>query len=201
MTAHTAVDALSHAIESYVSRARGPISARYALAAFRLLSRGVDAVLENPSDLVGRGRLQLGAAMAGTAIENSMLGAAHSAANPLTARFDVVHGQAVGIMLPAVIRFNAAGSEEAARAYGELLPGERLDRWFERILRRFELPLRLLEVGVDPEALPGLSEDAAEQWTAQFNPVPVGAGDFERLYREVLGAGELAASPVGGGSG
>ena len=58
--------------------------------------------------MIHRGRMLLGAAFAGTAIENSMLGAAHSCANPLTARFDVVHGEAVGVMLPHVVRFNSA---------------------------------------------------------------------------------------------
>src|SRR6185436_18578072 len=65
------------------------------------------------------GMMQLGAAFAGMAIENSMLGAAHAAANPLTARYGMVHGQAVGLMLPAVIGFNA-GEPEAKARYHEL---------------------------------------------------------------------------------
>src|SRR5688500_19112023 len=75
--------------------------------ALRLIVDAFPKVLESPSNLRARGRMLLAAAYAGTAIENSMLGAAHAAANPLTAHFNVVHGQAVGLMLPAVIRFNA----------------------------------------------------------------------------------------------
>src|SRR5256714_6007331 len=80
----------------------------YAHKGFKLTIPNLPRVFQDPQDLEARGRMQLGAAFAGLAIENSMLGAAHAAANPLTAHFGVVHGQAVGVMLPAVIRFNAA---------------------------------------------------------------------------------------------
>jgi alcohol dehydrogenase len=62
--------------------------------------------VENPSDLDARARMQFGACLAGLAIENSMLGAAHALANPLTAAFGIPHGQAVAIMLPHVVRHN-----------------------------------------------------------------------------------------------
>src|SRR5258707_15111309 len=81
--------------------------------------RSFERVFKNPQDLEARGRMQLGAAFAGLAIENSMLGAAHAAANPLTAHFGIVHGQAVGMMLPHVVRFNGA-DPEALKAYAEL---------------------------------------------------------------------------------
>ena len=107
MTACTGIDALAHALETAVTRKRTPLSAIYSREAFRLCLGGLERVLREPANLEARAMMQLGAAFAGTAIENSMLGAAHAAANPLTARFGVVHGQAVGLMLPAVIAFNA----------------------------------------------------------------------------------------------
>src|SRR5204863_541522 len=79
-------------------------------------------VVTHPHDLEARGRMLLGAALAGLAIENSMLGAAHAAANPLTAHFRIVHGQAVGLMLPHVIRFNAR-QPESSKVYSELAVG------------------------------------------------------------------------------
>src|SRR5882724_7505036 len=86
---------------------------------FKLTVPNLPRVLQDPQDLEARGRMQLGAAFAGMAIENSMLGAAHSAANPLTAHYGIVHGQAVGMMLPHVVRFN--GKEPAAlQAYAQL---------------------------------------------------------------------------------
>jgi alcohol dehydrogenase len=81
----------------------------YSHEAFKLLVPNFSRVLENPEDLEARGSMLLGAAFAGTAIENSMLGAAHAAANPLTAHYDIVHGQAVGMMLPHVVRLQRAG--------------------------------------------------------------------------------------------
>ena len=87
-----------------------------------LQRQSLPRVLQKGGDLEARAGMLLGAALAGLAIENSMLGAAHAAANPLTAHFHIVHGQAVGMMLPAVIRFNAADAE-TARVYEELCAG------------------------------------------------------------------------------
>lgn len=108
VTAVTGMDAISHAVESYVCNRRNPISTIFSREAWRLLATNYLRVIQNPTDLDARESMQLGAAYAGLAIENSMLGAAHSLANPITARFGTVHGQAVGIALPHVVRFNAA---------------------------------------------------------------------------------------------
>src|SRR6185436_15036686 len=83
---------------------------------FKLAVPNLRHVMENPQDLEARGRMQLAAAFAGIAIENSMLGAAHAAANPLTAHYGIAHGQAVGMMLPHVVRYNGE-NREALQAY------------------------------------------------------------------------------------
>ena len=208
VTALTGLDALVHAVESAVTTRRTVWSAMFSREAFRLCSGALETVLRSPGDLEARGRMLLGAALAGTAIENSMLGAAHSAANPLTAHFGVVHGAAVGLMIPRVIRFNAALPEVQA-LYADLVaadgggpgsdgidtsagtsPGaaaaEVLARRFEGWLRTAGLPTTLAEAGVDPAKIPLLAEEASRQWTATFNPRPITAPDFERLYREAL---------------
>jgi alcohol dehydrogenase len=139
--------------------------------------------------------MQLGAALAGAAIEKSMLGAAHAAANPLTAHFDIVHGQAVGLMLPHVVRFNAE-RPEAREIYAELAVagGIREDFGFpENAVNGLVVQLRnLLELaGLSKvaesqrpkrEIIPRLAEEAARQWTASFNPRPVSKEDFEEFY-------------------
>ena len=108
VAAATGMDAMSHALETAVTSGGGIlISQMLSREAFRLCSRGLRRVFDKPSDIEARADVLLGAALAGMAIENSMLGAAHAAANPLTARYGVLHGHAVGLMLPAVIRFNA----------------------------------------------------------------------------------------------
>ncbi len=192
VTACTGIDALAHAFETAVTKKRNPLSAMYSREAFRLCYGAIERVLEDPRDLEARSQMQLGAAFAGTAIENSMLGAAHSAANPLTAHYGIVHGQAVGLMLPAVIAFNAR-DPEAHNHYLELamiaglaciddLIGE-----LDTILDAARMREGIAKLGIDPSAFPKLAAEAAQQWTAGFNPRKIDAQDFEELYAEVLG--------------
>jgi len=191
VTACTGIDALAHALETAVTMKRTALSLMYSREAFRLCMGGIERVLRDPEDLEARSAMLLGAAYAGTAIENSMLGAAHSAANPLTAHFDVPHGQAVGVMLPAVIAFNAVDSaahelyEEHATAAGLGSVEELLDR-LRAALALAELDTPLSELGIGRDQLPLLAREAAAQWTAKFNPRSVAAPDFERLYEEVF---------------
>jgi alcohol dehydrogenase len=117
VTAVTGLDAMTHAIESFVCTRRSPLSQSFSREAWRLLERNFVTVLRNPTDLEARGAMQLGSNLAGLAIENAMLGAAHACANPLTAHYGLTHGIAVGVMLPHVIRYNAT---TAAALFGEL---------------------------------------------------------------------------------
>jgi alcohol dehydrogenase len=205
VTAHTGIDAIAHAVETAVTQKRNPLSLMYSHEAFKLLVHSLPRVLSNPNDLEARGRMLLGAAFAGMAIENSMLGAAHSAANPLTAHFDVVHGEAVGIMLPLVVRFN--GNDPAARqAYAELASApeiacasdghepalEALIARLESLLNTANIARSLADCDVQRSMIPVMSEEAAKQWTAGFNPRPICARDFAALY-------EAAFEPRGNG--
>jgi alcohol dehydrogenase len=200
VAACTGLDALAHALETAVTTRRNPLSWLYSQEAFRLAVHAFPRVLETPDDLEARGAMLLAAAWAGTAIEASMLGAAHAAANPLTARYGITHGEAVALMLPEVIRFNA--KDPAAAAYAALLraarPGDpaespasaagELACLVEALRARAGLARSLAQHGVRAEAIPQLAEDASRQWTATFNPRPLGAFDFAGLYRAALGA-------------
>jgi alcohol dehydrogenase len=199
VTACSGIDALAHALETLVTRPRTPLSLIFSHEAFRLIIAALPRVLASPTDLEARGWMLLGAAWAGTAIENSMLGAAHAAANPLTAHFGVVHGQAVGMMLPHVVRFNA-GEDSVARAYAEVAcaaqaaspsdkqaaAAEHLATRLESLLELASLPRTLNQCGVSASDVPRLASDAARQWTAQFNPRTVTSTDFEHLYAAAL---------------
>ena len=192
VTACTGVDALAHALETAVTKKRTPLSAIYSRESFRLCMSGLERVLRDPGDLEARDMMQLGAAFAGTAIENSMLGAAHSAANPLTAHFGVVHGQAVGLMLPAVIAFNARDPLAHERylelsAAADLGPIEEFVEELEVLLDVAKMREGLAAYGIDRAKFPQLAKEAAQQWTASFNPRPIAAEDFEQLYEEVFG--------------
>jgi alcohol dehydrogenase len=181
VTAMTGIDSITHAIESFVTTKRSPLSQMFSRQAWQLLNGNIERVLAEPTDLRARAAMQLGAHLAGMAIENSMLGCAHSCANPLTAHYGIAHGLAVGIMLPAVIRFNASHVESL---YQEVHPGgsDFLANRLLALLRVAQLPGELSSLGVSRSILPVLAEEAAQQWTAQFNPRPATAADLARLY-------------------
>jgi len=207
VTATTGIDAVAHAVETYVSRRRNPVSLAFSREAWRLLSRHFSRVLDHPDDLDARSHMQLGASFAGLAIEHSMLGAAHALANPLSASYGVVHGQAVGLMLPHVIRFNG---HQFGHWYAELLQwtadpddvehhdgvkqrddqrtgaaealAERVTGW----LQRAGLATRLGQCGVDEAVVTDLAREAAEEWTGKFNPRDVNPAELAELYRRAL---------------
>ncbi len=198
VTALTGIDAISHALETWVTRPRNPISMMCSRQAWQLLSGNFGRVLSDPGDLAARGGMLLGAAWAGMAIENSMLGAAHALANPLTARYGIAHGQAVGIMLPHIIRFNG---EEFADWYHELtrfsdevagdVPGtgsgvDDLASFVEHLVQAAGLQINLQALGIQREQIPELAESAANQWTARFNPRPVDISSLSMLYENAL---------------
>jgi alcohol dehydrogenase len=191
VTADTGIDAISHALEAYVTTRRNPLAQAMAREAWRLLAGHFQRVLNDPSDLEARAGMQLGAHLAGMAIENSMLGATHALANPLTAHYGITHGQAIGLMLPHVIRFNAS---VVPRLYAELVqevhldngrqsdPADMLAKRVESLARSAGLPARLSDVGVNRAILPVLAEEAAQQWTGRFNPRPVTSAELLSLY-------------------
>ncbi|MGZ8939451.1 MAG: iron-containing alcohol dehydrogenase [Limisphaerales bacterium] len=199
VTAFTGIDTITHAVESAVTKKRNALSLMYSHEAFKLAIASFPQVLQSPQDIEARGRMQLAAAFAGTAIENSMLGAAHSAANPLTAHYDVVHGVAVGMMLPHIIRFNAE-EPTARRAYAELASAPELAcvsqgedyatdvlvRHIESLLDLAQFPRSLADCGLKKSDIPKLAEEAASQWTAKFNPRPITPADFRALYTAAL---------------
>lgn len=196
VTAHTGIDALAHAIETAVTRKKNGLSTAYSRRAFQLTFENFPKVMNSPRDLEARGAMLQGAALAGMAIENSMLGAAHSAANPLFAHYNVVHGEGVGVMLPWVIRFNGEDGE-AAEIYRQLAlmagiagPDDSAEiavRYLaDQVTEQLQLaglPTRLSDYGIPEVELPQLAEEAAAQWTAQFNPRKAGPEEFLRLYR------------------
>jgi alcohol dehydrogenase len=183
VTAVTGIDAVAHSIESYVCTKANPVSTLFAGKAWRLLSANYERVLNSPGDLPARAAMQLGAYLAGAAIEASMLGCAHACANPLTAHYGTTHGIAVGVMLPHVIRFNALSAPDRYTELGGAWP---LAETVSGFLRAAGLPARLSEQGVSRDILPLLAHEAAGQWTAQFNPRPVTEGDLLLLYEEAL---------------
>jgi alcohol dehydrogenase len=195
VAAITGIDALAHAVESYVTTRRNALAQTFAREAWRLLERNFEVVLRQPTDLEARGAMQIGAHFAGMAIECSMLGACHALANPLTAHYGLTHGIAIGVLLPHVIRYNAPA---AGALYGDLahdvglvngdqsVAAEVLAQRITHFLGVAGLPTTLSSCGVSPGIFAVLAEEAAQQWTANFNPQPVTEADLLRLYELAL---------------
>ena len=218
VTAATGIDAISHALESYVTTKRNPISQLFARRAWRLLETGFSSVMRETGDrnqesgvrgqesingsasspstlLAARGAMLLGSHLAGAAIENSMLGATHALANPLTAHYGITHGLAVGLMLPHVVRFNAA---VVGSLYGKLAEDVELceaddpraaDCLAARVTSLVDAsssPTSLASCGVDRALLPQLAIEAAKQWTGTFNPRSVDEASLLELYESAF---------------
>lgn len=193
VTAVTGIDAISHAVESYVTTRRNPVSQLFSRQSWQLLCRAFPAVVNDPNDLRARSAMLLGSHLAGAAIENSMLGATHAMANPLTAHFDTVHGVAIGVMLPHIVRHN---SLVVGRLYGDLAEdarlceandphsGAHLADFLTLIASRAGLPKNLGEVEqFDAKMIPTMAQEADKQWTGKFNPRPMTESDFAEIYR------------------
>ncbi|MGI9474629.1 MAG: iron-containing alcohol dehydrogenase [Rubripirellula sp.] len=193
VTALTGIDAISHSIETYVTKRRNPLSTTYSRRAFGMLAGGFSRVLDDGADLEARSSMQLGACFAGMAIETSMLGAAHATANPLTAHYDITHGQAVGLMLPAVIRMNGSiHAEWYAELMREVDPTVSVDDAPNRLaemvvnwLREAGLATSLDELSIPSSGIETFVEDALKQWTGTFNPIPLDEDRTRGLYRAV----------------
>ena len=188
--ARAGYDAISHAVETWVTTKCNDASAGFSREAATLLFGAFERVLEHPEDVDANGRMLLGAFYAGAAIEHSMLGAAHACANPLTIRHNTEHGAAVAHMLAHVVRWNGNECSAEYAALGEVagLDGnvegaaEALARRLEALAATAGLSTRLRDVGVPRAELPALAEDAAKQWTGKFNPRSFDAEGALEIY-------------------
>ena len=196
LTALTGIDAIAHAVETMVTTKRNENSLHFSQRAWQLLAKNFPLVLENPEDLEARGGMQMGACLAGIAIENSMLGATHALANPLTAHYGIVHGQAIATMLPHVIRFNSKTMESDYTLLAELAAENspiitepssgQLATFISGLIRKAGLAGDLRSQNVEWSLLPQLAEDANKQWTKQFNPLTVETEDLLSLYQQAF---------------
>jgi alcohol dehydrogenase len=197
VTALTGIDAIAHALETYVTKVRNPVSLAFSREAWLLLGENFARVLAEPANLDARAGMQLGACFAGLAIENSMLGATHALANPLTTRYGIVHGQAIGLMLTHVIRFNGAEYDElyrdlleatgSANGFPDPKSGhEGLADFVAQLAGAAGLPGRLSQCGVERAKLAEMAAEAAKQWTGTFNPRRVGEAELLALYRSAF---------------
>ena len=197
VTALTGIDAFSHAVETYVTTKRNKASLVFSRESFRELATNFRNVFADPGDLTARAGMQLGAAYAGLAIENSMLGASHALANPLTATYGIAHGQAVGLMLPHVVKFNGQQYDDWYVELLEAIVGvdsapkpnsgaAGLADLLGELLTLAGLETNLAAIGVERDKLPELAAAASQQWTGNFNPRPVDTDSLLELYEQAF---------------
>ena len=195
IAAATGMDAMTHAIEGYVSVDWSPHGDARALHALRLIRDNLERAVEDTSDEEARGNMLVAASLAITI----QLGSVHAMSHPVGAHFSVPHGVANAIHLPHVIRFNAQGGSDIANRYRDInelfgletggaddAVGDALAEHVSGITARMGLPTRLSEVGVPESGIPTLVEGAMGDGTTLLNPREPGESDYEALYKLAL---------------
>ena len=195
LAAATGMDAVTHAIEGYVSLDGNPYQDGRSLVALRMIRDNLERAVEDPSDDDARGNMLVAASLAITI----GLGSAHSMSHSCGAHFGVPHGVANAINLPHVIRFNAAGGGDIADRYRDLNEilgiepggsdaevGDRLAAHVAGMVQRMGLPTRLSQVGVPEEGVPVLADAAMGDGLTLLNPREPSEEDYLELFRRAL---------------
>ncbi|MGH2837663.1 MAG: iron-containing alcohol dehydrogenase [Thermoleophilaceae bacterium] len=195
VAASTGMDAMTHALEGYVSLDGNPFQDGRALMGLRMIRDNLERAVADTSHEEARGNMLMAASLAIT----HGLGAAHAMSHPCGAHFGVPHGVANAINLPHVIRFNAAGGTDIADRYRDLSEtlglesggsgaevGERLAARVEGMVERMGLPTSLSQVGVPEDGVPALAEAAMGDGLTLLNPREPSEEDYAELFRRAL---------------
>jgi alcohol dehydrogenase class IV len=203
LNAATGLDALTHGIEAYVSRAHNPLTDHHALQAISLVGGHLERTMDHPLEQESRTHMAQAALEAGLAFTNAILGAAHAMSHQVGGLLDLPHGVINGILLPHVVRFNAATDPARfvpiAQALG--FPGtvgrqctqamaEDAAEWAACEVRRLAdelgVPKGLSEIGVTAADLPTLSTMTMADACLSTNPREADRADIEALFRQAL---------------
>ena len=195
IAAATGMDAITHAIEGYVSLDWSPHQDARSLHALRMIRDNLERAVQTPEDEEARGSMLIAASL-GITIS---LGSTHSMSHPCGAHYGVPHGVANAINLPHVIRFNAGGGADIADRYRDIgdvfdletggsdaAVGDALATYVSELVGRLGLPQRLSEVGVPEEGIPALVEGAMGDGLTLLNPREPSEEDYAELYRQAL---------------
>lgn len=203
VTADTAMDVLTHAIEAYVSTGANDFSKAPAERAAKLVLKDMLAVYVEPGNLVARQKVHTASCLAGIAFSNAGLGLVHGAAHAVGARFHIPHGRANAILLPYVMSFNAGCSDSLTPAAGEYAELSRyvglgssnkrqsvlnLIRTVSRMARHMHIPSSLREAGVSEgdfyEALESMADAAYLDRSTRTNPRKCTRGEIAEVLRK-----------------
>lgn len=195
IAASTGMDAVTHAIEGYVSVDWSPHNDARALHALRMIRQNLERAVHTPEDEEARGNMLIAASLAIT----TSLGITHSMSHPCGGHYGVAHGVANAINLPHSIRFNARGGSDIANRYRDVAEvlgsepggadadvGDALADRVTELTRAVGLPQRLSEVGVPEEGIPLLVEGAIGDGCTLMNPRETSEEDFTELFKAAL---------------
>ena len=197
ITAATGMDALTHAIEGYITKAAWELSDMFEIEAIRLINKYLRTAVYDPKNPKGRSGMALAQYVAGMAFSNVGLGVDHGMAHPLSALHDVPHGVACAMLLPTVMRWNACAAADkyvdiakALEVYREGMTREEAAdaacAEIENLSRRVGIPAHLSELGITEADIPALADQAIADVCTPGNPRPVTREDIVALYRQIL---------------
>jgi 1,3-propanediol dehydrogenase len=200
LTAHTGMDALTHAIEAYLSVAATPLTDVHALNAIRLISRNLRESVASRTNLRAKEAMAMASLQAGLAFSNAVLGAVHAMAHQLGGMLDMPHGEVDAILLPYVMEFNFIAATERyvdiAVAMGQEVAGlNRREAGLRAITAvralacDIGIPGSLAEIGVKPEDISQLSANAMKDACLVTNPRDTTMADIEALFRRAWAGG------------
>ncbi|MFP3905083.1 MAG: iron-containing alcohol dehydrogenase family protein [Armatimonadota bacterium] len=189
------MDALTHALESLVSKRATDQTRSRCLESIELVSANLERVVANPENLQAQSAVQNGAMIAGLAFSKSRLGIVHAMALPLSALFHVPHGTANAVLLPYGMQYNYRADTEnyakAARAMGvdtsELCEEKAALAAVEAVQQLSDAvgaPSSMSEVGVEEEAIPQMAQDAIQSAHIACNPREIELGDLVEVYHK-----------------
>ena len=194
LTAATGMDALTHAIEGYITKGAWELSDMFELKAIELIAKHLPAATANGKDMTAREGMALAQYVAGMAFSNVGLGCVHSMAHPLGARFDIAHGVANALLLPVVMEFNLPAAKakyaEIAKAMGVDTSAMNADEAAAAAVKAVKglsvslgIPQTLREIGIPESALPQLAKDAFADVCTGGNPREITEADILELYK------------------
>ena len=197
LTAATGMDAMTHAIEGYITKAAWEMSDMFEIKAIEMIYKYLPIAVSEPENPVGRNGMAVAQYIAGMAFSNVGLGVDHGMAHPMSALHDVPHGVACAMLLPVVMRFNAPVAKEKyaeiAKACGVYEDGMTTDEAVEAACKAIEdlsklvgIPQHLTDIGITEGDIPALAQQAINDVCTPGNPRDVTIEDIYALYRQIL---------------
>jgi alcohol dehydrogenase len=181
-TLFTGIDALSHAVESYLSADSNWLSDRLSLGAVSLIVASLEQAIADGWDLQARSNMSLASMLAGMSMENVGLGLIHALSHQVSGHYDTHHGLANALLLPHVLAFNGSVCRKKMRSLEALVPGRHgFEKWLRKLYSRFGIQKHM--VAIHSEDIPAMAVKALDNVNARTNPARAEAKDLEDLLR------------------